>query len=166
LPIAGIPQQVSLLQNLTVDHFGNITTQEPVDPGTKYTAICAWPMFALEQMRQAKSFADSDDAYLQRYLTLPANQSDRVLDLSAQLCEGGSNRFVQAENIVSYLRKNCKYTSNRYRPARRRIWLTNSCSRPKPATASRMRLRLSSSAAHPAFRRGSSRDFCPATRTL
>src|SRR5262249_33485622 len=65
-----------------------------------------------QQMRDTPSYADSDDRFLSRYLILPPDQSDDVIDLSADLCRSGVNRFTQAESIVSYLRKTCTYSDD------------------------------------------------------
>ncbi|HEY9793079.1 MAG TPA: transglutaminase domain-containing protein [Candidatus Obscuribacterales bacterium] len=110
VPTSGIPQHLSLLSAVSVDQYGNVTADPSLKPGAKYTAICYLPSVSVQHMRDTPSYADGDDHYLERYLILPENESDDVGDLADELCRRGVNRFTQAESIVSYLRKNYKYT--------------------------------------------------------
>jgi transglutaminase-like putative cysteine protease len=110
LPTAGLPKLISLWQPINVDEYGNVSLPDPIPAGTNYTAVCNCPIYSLQQLRQCQSFADGNDAYVAPYLAVPKNQSDQVINLSNGLCDGGSNRFVEAENIVSYLRMNYTYS--------------------------------------------------------
>lgn len=110
VPVGGIAKQLSLIQPVTVDINGNVLASKPLGPGDEYTAICDWPVFSLPEMRKAKSLADRNDLVLEPYLKLPKNQSRELIALSRQLTVSGANRFLQAESIVSYLRKNCRYS--------------------------------------------------------
>jgi hypothetical protein len=112
VPTAGVAKHLSLLSSVQVDRYGNIMADPSLKPGAKYTAICDMPSVSLPQMRDTPSFADTEDRYLARYLILPENQSDDVVNLSDELCRSGVNRFTQAESIVAYLRKNYKYTDD------------------------------------------------------
>jgi hypothetical protein len=109
VPVGGIAKQISLITNVSVDDNGNIESLAPLPPGQTYTAICDWPVFSLPTMRKAESLADTNDDLLSAYLKLPANESREMILLSQQLVANGSNRFQQAESIVSYLREHCKY---------------------------------------------------------
>jgi hypothetical protein len=112
VPVAGYPQQLSLLNEINVDNHGNLRSTDLLRAGTTYSAVCQWPVYSIEDMRKAPSYADvtATPDQLDAYLQLPDNQSAETAELAKKLTAAGSNRFVQAENIMAYLRLEHKYT--------------------------------------------------------
>src|SRR5205085_2556384 len=98
VPVAGVPQRLSLLDNVAVDRYGDLHVTQPLKPGQTYTAVCEWPVYSVAEMRKAKSIADAQPDYVERYLQLPSDQAPDVSALSEQIASKGANRFVQAEN--------------------------------------------------------------------
>lgn len=109
VPVAGIPQQLSLLQAVTVDAFGNIWANSNLTKGTEYSVVGEVPVYSLEAMRKAttanESMLDAGDEYLQ----MPDAEGPELTELALDTAGTQGNRFARAENIMMYLRKNYKY---------------------------------------------------------
>lgn len=111
IPAAGIPQYLSLLEEVVVDGYGDLNTNPPLLAGTSFNAVSQLPIYSLTEMRRALPVPDNNPAALGVYIEVPDSTDNAVFDLSDKLVVGADNRFAQAENICNYLRKSYKYSS-------------------------------------------------------
>jgi transglutaminase-like putative cysteine protease len=109
VPLAGIPQHISLLQPLDVDIFANVRATDVIDKGTEYSVLAQLPVYSLDEMRKDKE-APEDPREADRYLQIPDGQNQNLYALAADLIGTDGNRFVKAERILTHLRKNYEYS--------------------------------------------------------
>lgn len=119
IPAAWVPSKLDWKRtNISVDEMGAIrlagSGDEELKKGDKYTVTSTVPLYDLDAMRRepAKD-ADAEADYrfrLSRYLQLPNDLSEEIVNLADQVAAGGSNWFKKAESIANYLRKNYKYS--------------------------------------------------------
>lgn len=110
LPVAGIPQHVSLLEPVTVDAFGSIRAHSPLMAGSKYEVLAQLPVYALEDMRKAAPVDEDEPEGIDYYLEIPNNQSPQLFDLATEIAGTEGNRFTRAERLLHHLRKNYEYS--------------------------------------------------------
>lgn len=127
LPCFWIPQAVGGgFDKLTVQADGSLKTDEPIAEGKTYEVVSLLPVYKINEMRQlplrtrsafkesilgpsVKEMAEVEDSLVEKYLQLPADLSPKLIKLSQKVAGQKGNWFTRAENISSYLRKNCKY---------------------------------------------------------
>jgi len=110
VPVAGIPQHLSLLQRVTVDAFGSIKASNPLLAGTNYSVLAQLPVYALDDMRTAKPVTELEPDGIDNYLEIPDNQSQKLFQLSSELAGEDGNRFRRAERLLLHLRKSYAYS--------------------------------------------------------
>lgn len=111
VPIAGIPQAMSLVQPVTVDIYANVKAGYPLTKGTTYSVTAQLPVYALDSLRKLPPSEGGDPLNADQYLQIPENQSEELYALTSKVTGDGGNRFVRAERILNHLRKNYAYNS-------------------------------------------------------
>lgn len=110
VPIAGVPQTMSLLQSVEVDTMSNVQAADRLVRGTTYNVIAQLPVYSLDVMRKQPDGEPEDALAADVYLQIPRNQSKALFELSYQLVGNDGNRFTKAERILNHLRKNYSYS--------------------------------------------------------
>jgi transglutaminase-like putative cysteine protease len=111
VPVAGIPQTVSLLNPVTVDAFGNLRSTDPLLKGTTYSVLAQLPVYSIEAMRKAEEEADDlPPENTDFYLEIPDDQSQALFEMSADIAGKDGNRFTRAERLMQHLRTHYEYS--------------------------------------------------------
>ena len=109
VPIAGIPQTLSLSDSVEVDSYANVVAHGDLIKGTKYSVTAQLPVFSLEALRRAPE-VEGDPVNVDQYLQIPENQSREMYTLATRIAGNEGNRFVRAERILNHIRKNYAYS--------------------------------------------------------
>lgn len=114
---AGNPSEIDYPgPSIDVDSCGNLKGAWFMVKGLEYSVSADEAMYDLEAMRKQGVPSDEEEQHLrdsfERFLQIPANQSDKLLNLSTTVAGIHDNWFVQAEFISDYLRKNYKYSTD------------------------------------------------------
>jgi hypothetical protein len=114
MPVAGIPQKIGYRGDaLYVDIYGSVKTNRPLGDGASYRVVSQIPVYSIADMSEASGTETMDGLLgkqLDTYLSLPAKESDQVLELAQKVSGDDGNRFTKCMRMTEFLRKNYQYS--------------------------------------------------------
>jgi hypothetical protein len=117
IPAAWVPTKLDWKRtSINVDEMGalRLAGDAELKKGDKYTVTSTFPLYDLEKMKKEQpkdSSTETDYRFrLSRYLQLPEDLPEQLVDLADHVGSPGTNWFNKADLIAEYLRTNYKYS--------------------------------------------------------